>query len=201
MAEFTKKMLEVLYFLLNYFFLDRDVKQCARYHGDKHLNKMVVEYAQIVSAVWWINGPICEIVKESVYRLTHAHHPVVKWACEHPAHYHAIVELGLALIEEKKRRIAGMESLPKKLRKKWKPEHESGSVLVFCKQFTPRFSQRKKLPRDPPKCMPEAYWRDQDGNELDVITSYRLFYAKEKTKILKWEPYVEEPDFIKQLNY
>lgn len=36
---------------LNFFFLDRDVEICASYHGDKHLNKMQLEYAQIASTV------------------------------------------------------------------------------------------------------------------------------------------------------
>ena len=34
---------------MNIFFLDTDTKQCAKYHCDKHVVKMIVEYAQLLS--------------------------------------------------------------------------------------------------------------------------------------------------------
>ena len=34
---------------MNIFYLDRDVKTCATYHNDKHVVKMILEYAQLLS--------------------------------------------------------------------------------------------------------------------------------------------------------
>lgn len=41
-----------LVYLLNVFFLDRDPKKCASYHGDQHIHKMPTEQAQIGSTVY-----------------------------------------------------------------------------------------------------------------------------------------------------
>ena len=34
---------------MNIFFLDEDMQKCAEYHCDKHVVKMIVEYAQLMS--------------------------------------------------------------------------------------------------------------------------------------------------------
>lgn len=34
---------------MNIFYLDRDVSKCAEYHNDKHVVKMIIEYAQLLS--------------------------------------------------------------------------------------------------------------------------------------------------------
>jgi hypothetical protein len=59
---------------MNIFFLDHDLEKSALYHCDKHVVKMILEYAQILNAVMWryqISAP---------YRVTHKNHPAVLWA-------------------------------------------------------------------------------------------------------------------------
>ena len=34
---------------MNIFYLDRDVRKCAQMHLDKHVVKMIIEYAQLMS--------------------------------------------------------------------------------------------------------------------------------------------------------
>ena len=34
---------------MNIFFLDYDAQRCAEYHCDKHVVKMIIEYAQLMS--------------------------------------------------------------------------------------------------------------------------------------------------------
>ena len=34
---------------MNIFYLDHDPKICATYHNDKHVVKMIIEYAQLLS--------------------------------------------------------------------------------------------------------------------------------------------------------
>lgn len=232
--------------LLNFFYLDEDPKQCARYHGDKHLNKMQVEYAQILSLVWYrvvfdrveevagmvngteggegVNGGEGEVylilenlddLKSGMYKRTKSHinHPVVKWASQSRAHYMAVAELGLALADEKRRRIEYMRShLPVGMQKTWKSENASEKVLKFLHQHVPPalLFPKANLWSDPPKCMPDYYHNslvsDDDGDDelekggraFSAVESYRLFYAGHKVSIahLSWEPYVETPDFI-----
>jgi hypothetical protein len=203
---------QIFLYLLNFFFLDADPVVCARYHGDSHINKMQVEYAQICSLVWFIlvfenpkanfeEAKITEL-QSKMYRKNKSHmkHPVVKWAALSRANYMAVVELGLALGNEKRRRIAHMETLPHHLRKPWKSHHASEPILQFLHLTPPPLTL---FPHgvewsDPPRCMPTYLHNDKFGRPLSVIQSYRLFYAGNKVKVtgLKWLPYVEEPDFL-----
>lgn len=56
---------------MNIFYLDDDIETCARYHCDKHVIKMILESAQILCTVLWINQI------PAPYRSTHKHHPCV----------------------------------------------------------------------------------------------------------------------------
>lgn len=185
-------------FLLNFFFLDRDPKKCAHYHGDKHLNKMQLEYAQIVSTVLWkIHGKtpfLTEEDKPHLYKPSHVNHPVVVWATQSSAHVFMIIEVGLALAEEKKSRAI----IAKGLKKTWKTTHKSTPVLEWVKTHMPQdelFELGKEWV-DPPACMPQCL----KTKGKDVVDRYRLYYAAHKVQLtgLCWRPYVEEPHFLEE---
>jgi hypothetical protein len=40
---------------LNLFYLDEDLDKCAEYHVDKHVNKMILEAAQLINTNLWID--------------------------------------------------------------------------------------------------------------------------------------------------
>lgn len=110
--------------------------------------------------------------------------------------------LGLALGEEKRRRIDEMSKLPKEQQPKnsWKREHKSEETLRYLRDNVPPL---ELFPdgdswTDPPKCMPEYLHNNATGNPFSSIESYQLFYSGNKVIIaeLKWEPYVEKPDFL-----
>jgi hypothetical protein len=212
-------LIHIFLILMNFFFLHLDPKKCARYHGDKHLNKMQTEYAQILSFVWYILvfedierlGSEFNHLKERIpylksnmYQKNKAHlkHPVVLWASRSMAHYMAIVNLGLALGEEKRRRMDNMDNLPKQQRKLWKRHHKSEETLNFLRDNIPPLAlfPDGNVWSDPPKCMPSYLHNDETGNPFTVIQSYQLFYSGNKIQIanLKWEPFVEEPDFLSE---
>lgn len=86
--------------MVNFFYLEnRDINDtsawaatCAEYHGDKHLHKMIVEYAQIMSTVWHFSVHPCQLkttrctctieegsLPAGLYKKSHIHHPVVLW--------------------------------------------------------------------------------------------------------------------------
>lgn len=56
---------------MNIFILNTDPMQAARDHADKHVPKMILESAQMLSTV--LGGP---------YKPTHANHPCTKWVAE-----------------------------------------------------------------------------------------------------------------------
>ena len=60
---------------MNIFYLDQDPVKSAIAHGDKHIVKMPLETAQILSTVWHLFGDDDE-VKNNVYKATHTTHPM-----------------------------------------------------------------------------------------------------------------------------
>jgi hypothetical protein len=63
---------------MNIFWLDKDPAICAKYHNDKHCVKMILEYAQLLSAAHHVHS---SPYKEHVYRMTHKGHPCTKYVC------------------------------------------------------------------------------------------------------------------------
>lgn len=74
---------------MNIFVLDINPINAARFHLDKHIVKMPLETAQILST---ING--------GPYKPTHKNHPCTKWAMESRANYSWLVKFGFALCDE-----------------------------------------------------------------------------------------------------
>lgn len=74
---------------MNVFVLDTNPVIAAQMQCDKHVVKMVLETAQMLSTI--ADGP---------YKPTHANHPCTKWARANRTNYNWLVMHGLALCEE-----------------------------------------------------------------------------------------------------
>lgn len=68
---------------MNIFVTNYCPKQCALEHCLVHRNKMLVEYAQIMSTVNWLKGRN----KGFMYKPTHEKHPSVLWALASDGNY------------------------------------------------------------------------------------------------------------------
>ena len=71
------------------FVLDKDPVISAQMHMDKHVVKMPLETAQMLSTI--CGGP---------YKPTHRNHPCTIWARSTKSNYSWLVELGIALCKE-----------------------------------------------------------------------------------------------------
>jgi len=143
---------------MNIFYLDRNIKKCAAYHCDKHVVKMILEYAQLLSTTCWELGGV------GPYKPTHSNHPCAKWARESEANFLYLVDLQELLNNEYKIRYSGKD-------------HKS--YLVVQELLLPTFSSRDFT--EPPKCVPEQY------KQLDVVTAYREYYKKDKAYFCTWK--------------
>lgn len=195
-GEKTEKMnflLQVLLVLFNVFFLDRDPRTCARYHAQKHLNKMIVEYAQACCAAWHKLKKEGEELPEGLYRLSNANHPITKWVCESRAHYLYLIELGLALCAERSERRA---RAPREA-SGWKLVHKSEHTLRMLATRAPSNFPHTEWQRDPPLLAPQDV---QDMQIEDRVEANRMNYMLHKLKIKGnvYLPFVDIPEWAQQ---
>ena len=64
---------------MNIFYLDRNPKIAAQMHCDKHVVKMVLEYAQILSTAHRVIDGDEVADREGLYEIAHKNHPSTAW--------------------------------------------------------------------------------------------------------------------------
>jgi hypothetical protein len=109
---------------MNIFVLDTDPEIAAQMLFDKHIVKMALETAQILST---ING--------GPYKPTHANHPCTLWAGAFTKNYDWLVRHGVAICNEYTYRydkIHKCEEIIYALQKPLVPIREGGSYFVKC---------------------------------------------------------------------
>ena len=160
---------------MNIFVLDRDPQRAARYHCDRHVVKMPLETAQLLSTALWCltpgRAPMWQ-KQGSIYRPTHRRHPCVLWTVHCLANFRWLTRLGVALLAEYSYRYG--------------KRHGSGGVIGFAAEFAqaPLLPVRSWAParRVTPfaQAMPEQYRRD------DAVAAYRAYYLGEKASFASW---------------
>ena len=154
--------------LMNIFILDYDPKTCAQYHCDKHVVKMIVETAQLLSTAHHIlNSNL-----SGIYKVTHENHPCAIWARQSKENYSWLCRLGLNLCYEYTHRYG--------------KRHKTQNILELLSAFNPVASGRLT---NFALAMPEEC---KIGN---AVESYREYYIKEKSHILKFTNR-EKPEWI-----
>ena len=164
---------------MNIFFLDKDPNICATYHCDKHVLKMIVEYAQILSTAHRVlDGKKVTIDKkvsyvlhfsfdDRLYKATHINHPSSLWARQSLANYITLYNLFVALCDEYVHRYGKIHATDFKLR--------------FALANIP-----KNIPiiegTDPPLIMTEDI-----KVEGDAVQSYRNCYNWDKFYMCSWK--------------
>lgn len=96
---------------MNIFMLDSDPKKSAEYHCDKHVVKMMIEYAQLLSTAHRITDNIPN-TSGDFYKTTHANHPSAIWTRESLDNYVWVYELWRYLQDEYNKRYS-------KIHKSW----------------------------------------------------------------------------------
>lgn len=150
---------------VNIFYLDGDPATCASFHGNKHVVKMILEYAQLLSTAHHLAGNVLNDDERAVlYKRTHQNHPCAVWVRASRWHYEWLYRLFVALCDEYTHRYGRVHLTDRKLR----------HVLHKC----PITADLPFVP--PPQVMPDEYWRD------DAIEAYRAYYRQGKAEILAY---------------
>jgi len=172
--------------LMNIFVLDENPWAAARMHCDRHVPKMVVESAQMLSTAHRIldgeeylapskSGK--RMVKhyrlsendDIIYKAVHAGHPCTAWTMESASNYRWHFSLFVMLAKEFEFRFGKV--------------HRSYDLLKKA-LFTPP----KNIPNKPQTPFAKAMKAYADLMEIeDPVKAYQEFYKADKVEFAKWE--------------
>ena len=162
---------------MNLFFLSMDPKECAKFHCNKHIVKMILESAQILYAVWHLIGESMDWEPDTLkpYKLTHAKHPVILWAKHSKGNYYYLCNLGMELCKEYTRR--------------YKRTHKSEEHIEWLTNNIPPLQNDKFTV--PPQAVPIDLRKNVDNLPLHkqifkTILVYRSYYIRDKAGFSKW---------------
>ena len=144
---------------MNIFVLDDSPKRCAKYHKDKHVNKMLLESAQMLCTAHWVLG------NEAPYNKTHVNHPCTKWARESTENYNWLLELAENLVAEYDYRYGNKV-------------HATTQVVAWLRNNKPDLPSKGITER--PMAMDDEY------KTKSIVYSYRDYYISEKLEGASW---------------
>ena len=171
---------------MNIFYLDSNPKTCAEYHCDKHVVKMILEYAQLLSTAHRVLDGALTVgisktgrkakryvlpdARESIlYTATHINHPSAVWVRKSRENYAWLFHLLECLCNEYTHRYGKTHKVQR-------------SGLLDKLWFVP-----SKIPEHPKFTEPTPAMPDQYKVQNDSIESYRNYYRGAKASISGWK--------------
>lgn len=184
---------------MNIFYLNSNPQLAAQDHIDRHVVKMILETAQLLSTAHRVVDGHIELTNKIdkrgksksikmlllpdkkkdviLYKATHINHPCAIWARDSINNYMWLYELFVALCDEYTHRYGKIHKTDALLR----------SVLS-----TPPTNIRHADFSPPPQAMPEKY-----KNE-NAVFAYQNYYVGEKIKFASWKSR-KKPDWFSNL--
>jgi len=148
---------------MNIFYLDTDARRAAQMHCDKHVVKMVVEYAQMLSTAHRVLDG--DTAPDACYKIAHKNHPCTIWTRASKANYAWLYSLFVNTAWEYRYRYIREHATWKKL----------GEVLRKVPQ---------NIPDGPLTEVPQAMPDHCKMN--NAVDAYRNYYILEKAGFAKW---------------
>jgi hypothetical protein len=172
---------------MNIFYLHSDPKTCAEMHNDKHVVKMILEYAQLLSTAHRvIDGTesiglsksgrkqkryVLPDDRDSVlYSATHLNHPSAKWTRHCEQNYRWLFNMWTCLLEEYTYRYE---------------KHHSAERLLTYLARPPKNIDMHERYTAPWRAMPDDYKLSRTTPQY-TVESYRAYYLGEKVKMSRW---------------
>ena len=173
----------VEFYIMNIFYLHKDPEISAKMHCDKHVVKMIIEYAQLMSTAHRIlDGDEYEgktkigrrirrwkhpnkNIENTIYKASHINHPSAVWVRESVANYIWLYKLFEKLCDEYTFRYGKVHSTDALLR----------DLLI---------SPPKKIKDGGLTKMPQAM--PDHCKKPDSVDAYRTYYIQEKKRFAKW---------------
>lgn len=159
---------------MNIFYLSPHPQTAAQWHCDKHVVKMILEYAQLLSTA---HHELDGVPSIECYKSTHKNHPSAVWARENDKHYRWLWALLYETCKEYTRRYGKVHATERK-------------GIVQNLSNLP-YEIPKGEWREPPQCMPNEY------KHKSTVKAYHNYYVGSKREIAKWN-YSEIPFWYEQ---
>lgn len=170
---------------MNVFYLHQEPATCAKQHNDKHVVKMIVEYAQIMSTNHRVldgteyyglskNGRkikrwrLSDNVEDIIYKACHVNHPSTVWARQSNNNYNWLYAMWLELCAEYTHRYG-------KTHKTYELLHEILATPPMNIPIGPK-TQPTPAMKKFPQCIVEG----------DSVASYRNYYHEAKQHFNRW---------------
>lgn len=167
---------------MNIFYLDEDPTLAAQYQSDKHIIKMILESAQLLSTAHRVLDGHETITlsaagrkykrfvfdderEEWYYKSTHINHPSAIWVRESAEHYEWLVNHLVALLGEYTYR--------------YRKTHATSRILPYLYLHPKNIANTTFVP--PPCAMPSEYIISND-----TVLNYRYYYVKAKADLLQY---------------
>lgn len=146
---------------MNIFYLHDNPTTAAQYQCDKHVVKMILETAQLLSTAHHLAG---SDHAETLYKVTHKNHPCAVWVRQCSGNYSWTLDHLKALLAEYTHRYGKV--------------HKT-SRLVAALENVPDIPDDEMT--EPPQCMYD------DCRHPDVVHAYRTYYAERMNEIdMRW---------------
>ena len=168
---------------MNIFYLDKNQKTCAEQHCNKHVVKMILEYAQILStthrlldgiktveikpsgkvSVKYVMATV--VLEELLYKTTHQNHPSTVWVRQSSQHYEWLYGLFVSLLDEYTHRYGKI--------------HKTARLVPALEKLPSNLADNGWS--EVALAMPEAF------KEEDAVVSYRNYYKLGKSELLDYK--------------
>jgi hypothetical protein len=174
---------------INIFYIDHNPVQAARWMVDKHVVKMILESAQLLSTAHRVlDGKLVDGIRVNLdtgktrkvkayvlpdsrdsvlYSATHVNHPSAVWCRQSVQNYTWLVDHMYALMAEYTHR--------------YHKEHKVQGEISYMLQ-SPPFNLKQWEWTSMPSCMAEEYIISEDP-----IVNYRNYYKKGKQRMFSWK--------------
>jgi hypothetical protein len=164
---------------MNIFYLDRDPEIAAQMMCDKHVVKMILESAQMLSTAHRVLDGDEYANEMGLYKLAHKNHPSTIWVRTSSENYRWLFNHYDALMQEYTYRY---------------DKTHATSRLRDALNKTPDNIPSTQYPNtDPPQCMPE------ECKGEDTVLAYQTYYIIEKSSFAKWKRR-EIPEWFNEKN-
>ena len=146
---------------MNIFFLHKHPVIAAQMQCDKHVVKMVLETAQMLSTAARAKG------HDIGYKSAYPKHPMTLWVGQSPDNFAWTIIHGLELCKEYTRR--------------YNKTHKSEQYVAWFRNNLP-LNIKDDVLQDFPICMKDEYKISKDP-----VVCYKFYYIKDKSRFAKWK--------------